>query len=88
MDENTLKQLIHCPNGYLDRLLAGIKLLQENGFKIQFDTILTNLNSSEEDLIALYDYIKTINGLVYWEIRKEILRNKHISKRKFQKGCI
>lgn len=69
MNANTLSELIGCQDGYLDKLLAGVKLLQENGFKIQFDTILTNLNCSEEELTALYEYIKRVCNLEYWEIR-------------------
>lgn len=69
MNVHTLSELIGCQDGYLDKLLAGVKLLQENGFKIQFDTILTNLNCSEEELTALYEYIKRVCNLEYWEIR-------------------
>lgn len=69
MSEDTLKRLVRCPNGYLKSLLDGIRLLEDAGFKLRFDTVLTNANSSEAELYRLYDYIKSVKGLDIWEIR-------------------
>ena len=46
-----------------------IELLSSYGFPIQINTILTKYNSSKESLLELFNYIKSIQNLVYWEIR-------------------
>lgn len=54
---------------YVDKLVDGIEILQRYGFKVQVNTILTSLNCTIEQISRLYDYVKTINNLLYWEIR-------------------
>lgn len=69
LDETKLKKIISCPTGYIENIKEGIELLQEYGFKLYIDTILTKHNSSKEDILSMYEYIKTIKKLVHWEIR-------------------
>ncbi len=69
LNENVLMNIINCKEGYVNKILSGIELLQEYGFKIQIDTILTNLNSDKRQIEQLFDYIKNIKNLAYWEIR-------------------
>ena len=69
MDESTLKKIIHCGNGYIERIKRGVELLQAHGFKIEIDTILTKYNCDHRQLDDLYHYIKDFNFLEYWEVR-------------------
>lgn len=69
MDESTLKKIIHCGNGYIERIKRGVELLQAHGFKIEIDTILTKYNCDRRQLDDLYHYIKDFNFLEYWEVR-------------------
>lgn len=69
LDEDILQETIQCKNGYLNELLYGIDLLQERGFKIQVNTILTKYNVHKNQILDLYNYIKNIKNLAYWEIR-------------------
>lgn len=69
LDEDKLIDLIECKKGYLKSIKDGIDILQKYGFKIQIDTILTKHNSNKSDITELYNYIKQIKNLVYWEVR-------------------
>jgi radical SAM protein with 4Fe4S-binding SPASM domain len=85
---NVLSQLISSNIGYIDSVKKGINILQEYGFKIQIDTILTKYNSNIDSMMEMYKYIKTIHNLVYWEIRVpdfSIYRRDAFSKIKAQK---
>lgn len=69
-----------------------ITLLEKYGFKIQIDTILTKFNSDIKSILELFNYIKSLHNIKYWEIRvpevsiytpnefKEIKADKHILK--------
>ena len=69
LDEPTLKRIIHCADGYIERVKHGAELLQAHGFKIEVDTILTKYNCDHRQLDDLYHYIKGIHNLRYWEVR-------------------
>ena len=69
MNEDVLQIIIKCGGGYVGRMKHTIELLSSYGFPVQIDTILTKYNSSKESLLELFDYIKSIKNLVYWEIR-------------------
>lgn len=65
----TLNKMIGVKGEYLTELKNSIIKLIENGFKLQVNTVLTNHNSTIQEISALYDYIKSIKGLEYWELR-------------------
>lgn len=69
MDDDVLSKTIGSRYGYVSKMKECIRNLEKYGFKIQIDTILTKYNSNEKSLIELFDFIKTIGSLVYWEIR-------------------
>ena len=69
LDEATLKKIIHCGNGYIERIKKGAELLEKHGFPIEVDSILTKYNCEREQLLELYRYIKEIPNLRYWEVR-------------------
>lgn len=69
LSDKTLKETIGVKLGYVAQMKETIKNLEEYGFKIQIDTILTKYNSTKDEIDALFDYIKNIRNLVYWEIR-------------------
>lgn len=68
-DEINLHKIIMSPKGYVKEILEGIHRLDENGFKIQVDTILTRYTASIDNLKSLADILSHINNFVYWEIR-------------------
>ncbi len=69
LDDNVLKKIIGVSNGYTDKIKDSIRLLSKYGFKVQIDTILTKYNTNKKCLSDLFEYIKSIKNLVYWEIR-------------------
>ncbi len=69
LNDSNLSEIIGTTPGYVGKVLQGIGYLQEYGFKIQIDTILTKHNSTKEEMQALYEYARTIKNFVYWEIR-------------------
>ena len=69
LDELTLKKIIRCGDGYIERIKQGAELLQAHGFKIEIDTILTKYNCDHGQLDDLYHYIKGFHDLEYWEVR-------------------
>lgn len=69
LDDDILNNIIGCGVGYVEKMKKTIKLLCENGFTVQIDTILTKLNSTKESIKDLFEYIKDIPHLAYWEIR-------------------
>lgn len=69
LDDKVLAQTISSQPGYVERMRKTIGLLQQYGFKIQIDSILTKYNCDTQSMQQLYDYIHTLDNLVYWEIR-------------------
>ena len=68
-DDDVLSHVIGSGIGYVEKMKHTIHLIEEYGFNIQIDTILTRYNSDRESILRLYDFIKDIKNLVYWEIR-------------------
>lgn len=69
LNENVLSDTIKARNGYIKKLIDGIHILDDFGFKIQIDTILTKKTATKDNLNTLASFISTIKNLVYWEIR-------------------
>ena len=69
LDDYVLNSIIGTHDGYVEKIKNSIRLLCEYGFTVQIDTILTKLNIKENYLLELFEYIKTIPNLAYWEIR-------------------
>jgi len=69
MSDGILKETIGTNIGYIQKIKDGISILENFGYPIQIDTILTSKNSNREEINALYEYIRTIKGLSIWEIR-------------------
>lgn len=69
INEDTLIEIIGVKKGYKQKLIDGIHLLQNYGFEIQINTILTSFNTSVSEMQSLYDFVKEIKKLAYWEIR-------------------
>lgn len=64
-----LEETIGVQLDYVDKIKKAISYLEKYKFKIQINTILTKSTAIESEIERLYNYIKCINGLVYWEIR-------------------
>lgn len=81
--DTTLQKVIGTPTGYIERFLKGIRLLDEAGFDIQINTVLTRENSTIEEINLLHNAVQTIRHLNYWEIRipnKPLPSNPHFKK--------
>lgn len=68
LNEMPLKQTIRCSTNYVERIKESIHYLQQYNFNLCIDTILTRY-STQEDIQALYEYLKTVKRLNHWEIR-------------------
>ncbi|MEG0518339.1 MAG: SPASM domain-containing protein, partial [Bacteroidales bacterium] len=89
LNPNILTKIIGSNKNYIKKMRAGIEILQRYGFKIQIDTILTKYNLKVEDILEMFEYIKSIKNLVYWEIRtpeKSIYNIKSFAEIKAKKG--
>lgn len=69
LDYDKSRQIIHSWPSYIEELKRGFDYLQQYGFTLYVDTILTRHNTTEEDMQALFGYLKTVQGLSRWEIR-------------------
>jgi radical SAM protein with 4Fe4S-binding SPASM domain len=69
MKDETLSEIIGTHAGYINRIKDGIAILEELGYPIQINTVLTAKNSNREEISSLYNYVKTIKKLHLWEIR-------------------
>lgn len=69
LDNSKSQAIIRSWPTYLEEMKRGISILQENYSNIFIDTILTKYTTNQEDILTLYDYVKTIKGLKRWEIR-------------------
>ena len=64
-----LQNLIGVTSDYVNKIKQTITYLEKYKFKIQINTILTRTTAIEIELEKLYDFVKNIKGLYYWEIR-------------------
>ncbi|MDE5662982.1 MAG: radical SAM protein [Muribaculaceae bacterium] len=69
IDENILSKTIRAYSGYARDIVMGIERLENAGFSIQINTILTKDTATVENLKSLMNYISTLKNVVYWEIR-------------------
>lgn len=69
INEETLRRILKCQPDYIEKVKNGIELLQEAGYPMAIDTILTRHNANIRDIEALFQYLSTIKKLKYWEIR-------------------
>ncbi len=67
--DDTLKCIIRSREKYIEKIKKGITLLSDQGFNIQIDSVLTNKNSTIDEIKQLYEYISKIENLTLWEIR-------------------
>lgn len=68
LNDVSLHDIINCNKDYLQNIENGIDILQKYSFTIQINTIVTKYSTNKE-LIELYNFIKKIKKLKYWEIR-------------------
>lgn len=66
---SSLSDVIGVAEGYLEKLMNGIRLLDSTGSSIQVNTILTNRTCNRDEIDRLYDFLLSIKNLDYWEIR-------------------
>ena len=69
LDDLILQEVICSKPGYAQKMQDSIALLEQNGFKIQIDTILTKQTCNKKNLSDLYAFISSIKNLEYWEMR-------------------
>jgi len=69
LSDSVLSDLIGTKSGYVEKIKQGIALLEQLGFPIQIDTILTSKTADIDEINILHEYIKTIKNLNTWEIR-------------------
>lgn len=69
LSESVLEDIIGCKNSYVEKIKEAIGYLEKYGFQVQINTILTKKTAVQVELDKLYEYIKNIKNLAYWEIR-------------------
>lgn len=69
VNDIVLHDMIGAFAGHVEKTKRGIALLEESGYPIQIDTVLTSKNAKVEEIDKLYEYVKTIRNLTIWEIR-------------------
>lgn len=69
LDNDVSKNILSVGDGYaemIERSLPFINMLEN---PIQIDTILTKYNSNTQNIVKLFEFIKKIKNILYWEIR-------------------
>jgi radical SAM protein with 4Fe4S-binding SPASM domain len=69
LNDSTLNNTIGTATGYVDKIKTGINLLEKFNYPIQIDTILTSENTTINEIMSLYQYVRNIKNLTLWEIR-------------------
>lgn len=71
-DSETLHELINANNTYAEKIKEGMKILEEYGFTVQINTVLTTLNMTEEQIKKMAYFFDSCNNIEYWELRTPI----------------
>lgn len=69
VNENILINILGIKSGYLDKLKAGIVLLEKNKIPFQITTVLTKYNTDILLIEELFDFISSFKMLKTWELR-------------------
>lgn len=72
LKEDVLKEIIHCPNGYVDKIKRMFTYLSEFSklpFSIRVNTVLIQKNTNRESLDELFTFFSSLNIIDEWEIR-------------------
>lgn len=69
LDDDVLSRVVRSPKGYAEKMMHGARLLDNAGFEIEIDTILTKETATKENLDSLAAFFSTIKHFNYWEIR-------------------
>lgn len=79
VSSNVLQETLCVNNSYIERVKNGIRLLDDNGFKYQIATVLTQYNDNPQAMLDLYSFIKTLKNIKHWNITaaRDTLYKKH-----------
>lgn len=69
VNDDILAATIGSRLGYAQKMMNSIRQLEDYGFNVQIDTILTKYNCNRRELRLLGDFVESLDSLVYWEIR-------------------
>ncbi len=69
INENVLINILGVKEGYLDKIKAGIILLEKNNIPFQITTVLTKYNTDILLMEELFDFVSSFEMLKTWEIR-------------------
>lgn len=69
LDEPSLIRILEVKEGYLDRMKRTIRLLDAYQVTYQVATVLTQYNSSLENLNRLHTFLSSFSHIVRWDVR-------------------
>ena len=69
LDNDAAKKILGVGDEYVEKIEHSLPIVNMLDNPIQIDTILTKYNSSIQNIIQLFEFIKKIDKLLYWEIR-------------------
>lgn len=78
-----LKEMVGMDVGYLQKVNKTFEYLDKYGIEYKVATVLTQINSSVQNIIDLYEFLQKFSKIVRWEIR--IARKSLYSKLGFDK---
>lgn len=69
LSSDILRKTIKAWPTYAEEIIAGVRMLDKQNYRIQVNTMLSSLNCNPKQIDAIYSFVRTIRNLEYWEIR-------------------
>ncbi len=67
--EKNLNYILKTNKNYFNQIVESLKLLDEENIDIKIQTILTKYNCTREDMLSIFNYIKSFKNVNGWAIR-------------------
>jgi radical SAM protein with 4Fe4S-binding SPASM domain len=64
---NTLNRMLGVSNRYVENVKHTLLLLDKYGIKVAIHSILTQRNSTKEDFMSIFNFIKSLSNILYWK---------------------
>jgi radical SAM protein with 4Fe4S-binding SPASM domain len=75
LDPNIASETLHVNPCYISKVKQGVSILEKAGITYRVETVLTKATCTEENIDALYDFLKDKKHVKTWEIRTAMFSN-------------
>ncbi|MFC2298130.1 MAG: SPASM domain-containing protein, partial [Prevotella nigrescens] len=63
----TLNRMLGINNKYIENVKQTLQLLDKYDIRVAIHSILTQRNSTKEDFISIFHFIKSLSNILYWK---------------------